>query len=57
MKVKIFSRNEYYEDKERDINNWLASHPGIKIIKMLQSQSDRKECEDQPVTISIWYND
>ena len=59
MKVKIFSTDEYYEHKERDVNHWLADHPNIKVVKILQSESQAKKDSFQakPLTISIFYED
>ncbi len=62
MKVKIFSKCGGYfgksskvtADLERDINAWLESHSGIKIINIKQS-SCGGSAEPAKHIISIWY--
>ncbi|MCK4957341.1 MAG: hypothetical protein KAS49_06870 [Candidatus Cloacimonetes bacterium] len=62
MKVKIFSKYEGYFSKlskmsshlELEINAWLKSHPGIKIIDITQS-SCGGSLEPAKHIISIWY--
>ncbi len=62
MKVKIFSKCGGYFSKfskisshlEQEINAWLESHPGIKIIDITQS-SCGGSADPAKHIISIWY--
>ena len=62
MKVKIFSKCGGYfsksskisSDLEKEVNTWLESHSGIKIINIKQS-SCGGSAEPQKHLISIWY--
>ena len=62
MKVKIFSKCGGYFSKsskisshlEQEVNAWLESHPGIKIIDIKQS-SCGGSLEPEKHIISIWY--
>jgi hypothetical protein len=62
MKVKIFSNGGGYFSKlskissqlEQEINTWLESNPGIKIINETQS-SCGGSLEPAKHIISIWY--
>ncbi len=62
MKVKIFSKCGGYFSKsskisshlEQEVNAWLESRPGIKIIDIKQS-SCGGSLEPEKHIISIWY--
>ena len=62
MKVKIFSKCGGYfgkssiisSDLEKEVNTWLESHSGIKIIDIKQS-SCGGSLEPAKHIISIWY--
>ena len=62
MQIKIFSKCGGYFSKlaqvtselEQDVNTWLESHPGIKIIDIQQSSSGGS-LEPAKHIISIWY--
>ncbi len=63
MKVKIFSKSSrgYFRKLseislllEQDINAWLESHPGMKIIDIKQS-SCGGSLDPSKHLISIWY--
>jgi hypothetical protein len=62
MQVKIFSKCGGYFSKtsqeasqlEQDVNTWLESHPGIKIIDIQQS-SCGGSLEPAKHIISIWF--
>jgi hypothetical protein len=62
MKVKIFAKCGGYFDKsskisselEKEVNTWLESHSGIKIINIKQS-SCGGSLEPAKHIISIWY--
>ena len=62
MKVKIFSKCGGYFSKlsnisshlEQEINTWLESHPGIKIIEIKQS-SCGGSADPAKHIISVWY--
>jgi len=62
MKVKIFSKcggffgklSKILSDLEQEINTWLESHPGIKIIEIKQS-SCGGSADPAKHIISVWY--
>ena len=62
MKVKIFSKCGSYFGKvskisshlEQEINSWLESHPGMKIINIKQS-SCGGSLDPAKHIISVWY--
>jgi hypothetical protein len=50
MKVRIFEGTR--SNLEDNINQWLADHPNVKILKVLQSNQ-----KEMMATISIWYQE
>ncbi len=51
-KVAIFSSRNNPLGLENEVNTWLAQHPNLDIVTILQSQSGRL---DMNITISIFY--
>lgn len=62
MQVKVFLKKKpFFENTkdfgfgvERDINNWLAANPGIKIREIRQSAGGGS-FEPTTTMVSIWY--
>jgi len=62
MKVKIFSKCGGFFGKlskislqlEQEVNTWLESHPGIKIIDIKQSSCGGSADPSKHI-ISVWY--
>lgn len=60
LKVKIFSDCTYYinPSNEQRINAWLAVHPDIDIVNILQSESmipRGDQAIERNLSISIFY--
>ena len=62
IKAKIFSycTTNINPPNELQINDWLAEHPGISIVQMLQSESMtalENNHVERNLTITLLYND
>ena len=60
LKVKIFNENttSISPTNEYQINQWLRSHPDIKIVSMLQSESmvlNNDDAIEKNLSITIFY--
>ena len=60
LKVKIFNENtaSISPSNEYQINLWLRSHPDIKIVSMLQSESmvlNKDAAIEKNLSITIFY--
>lgn len=62
MQCKLFCRKSGYftrpeafaEGLQREINDWLAAHPSIRVIHVLQSASGGS-LEPAALAVSLWY--
>ena len=60
LKVKIFTENtaSIRPSNELQINRWLQTHPDIKIVSMLQSESmviNKDDSIEKNLSITIFY--
>ena len=61
VKVKLFGKENSKKglivvDLEKEINNWLEEHPGIKIIDIKQS-SNGGSLHVTKLFVSVWYEE
>ena len=61
MKMKLFGKENSKKglivlELEKEINNWLKEHPGIKIVDMKQSTSGGS-LHVTKLFISVWYEE
>ncbi|MGN2245758.1 hypothetical protein ACFWZ3_03595 [Frateuria sp. GZRR35] len=62
MQCKLFCRKSGYftrpaafaEVLQREVNDWLAANPSIRVVHVLQSSSGGS-LEPTSVTVSVWY--
>jgi len=50
-KIKIFSTLQHAAVLEEQINAWLAENPKVRIIHMLQTESNRPEGWNLSITL------
>ena len=64
MKMKLFLKDHspfrrwgrFVSDLEDEVNAWLAAHPDIQVVHVMQS-SNGGSFDTSKVVISVWYED